>query len=230
MSNTFYNKLVGKAGVSDPKALYKTAMCKEGDNCTRGTKCSFAHSAEELRKKECSFFKRNGICKNGTNCTFSHDVKVEKECKFGLACRFYNSPSGCVFQHTPQSVIARCSFCGGGHALENCERREVRAEKKKARTAPAATSTGSSTSTTAKNNMFDVLGDAVSDAASDNSTAPEQCPFCALNGVVAFHSQAECTTEVRVETNRNYATAVSTAPPKNYSARWADMVDEDDEE
>jgi uncharacterized Fe-S cluster protein YjdI len=54
--------------------LRKTKMCKYGGRCTRGEKCMFAHSQDEIihpffKSKECKF-KEN--CRYGDNCKYRH--------------------------------------------------------------------------------------------------------------------------------------------------------------
>lgn len=49
-------------------------MCKsvtEGTTCRYGSKCNFAHSESELRRRPCINF-QNGYCKFGENCRFDH--------------------------------------------------------------------------------------------------------------------------------------------------------------
>ena len=52
----------------DKTKLLKTKLCKYGDKCNLGKKCTFAHSDAELRTKPCRF---NINCRN-PSCSFSH--------------------------------------------------------------------------------------------------------------------------------------------------------------
>eukprot|EP00928_Gymnodinium_smaydae_P065349 TRINITY_DN4850_c0_g1_i3.p1 TRINITY_DN4850_c0_g1~~TRINITY_DN4850_c0_g1_i3.p1 ORF type:complete len:214 (-),score=22.93 TRINITY_DN4850_c0_g1_i3:645-1286(-) len=59
----------------------RTKMCTfhAAGKCTRGSSCTFAHQAEELRPqldlsktRPCKFFSRGSICRKGQACPFAH--------------------------------------------------------------------------------------------------------------------------------------------------------------
>lgn len=61
--------------------LCKTRMCKffEEGNCSKGDKCSFAHSLSDLQSRPnlhktqlCMAFERNGTCRDGPACKYAH--------------------------------------------------------------------------------------------------------------------------------------------------------------
>ncbi|KAI9282735.1 hypothetical protein BY458DRAFT_497209 [Sporodiniella umbellata] len=66
------------------KNLYKTELCRnweETNQCRYGTKCQYAHGAQDLREIErhpkyktqkCRTFDKSGACPYGARCTFRH--------------------------------------------------------------------------------------------------------------------------------------------------------------
>ena len=73
------------------KLLFKTELCSSWlrrGRCEYGDKCSFAHGADELRRRtevpRCKNYKSLpcqgwiacGVCPYGTNCQFSHDPRL----------------------------------------------------------------------------------------------------------------------------------------------------------
>ena len=79
-----------KAQAPQPKQepLKKTRMCRsveEGKRCRYGSKCSFAHKASELVKKQCGFptcrFFKHPNPKTGKKCMYWHDETVAEYAK-----------------------------------------------------------------------------------------------------------------------------------------------------
>ncbi|CAO3697079.1 unnamed protein product [Rhizopus stolonifer] len=66
------------------KNLYKTELCRnweETNQCRYGSKCQYAHGAQDLREIErhpkyktqkCRTFDKSGACPYGARCTFRH--------------------------------------------------------------------------------------------------------------------------------------------------------------
>lgn len=94
------SKLERKAGtksyyIKKRVSLYKTEICKsfEASNiCKYGTKCQFAHSAEELREVErhpryktelCRTYLERGECPYGKRCCFIHSSASDLEGEYG---------------------------------------------------------------------------------------------------------------------------------------------------
>lgn len=78
-----------KAEAANVKALCKrTRICKFNltGSCTRGSACSFAHSAVDLqdepdlwKTKMCTSFSHSGRCKRGNTCKFAHGLHELRE-------------------------------------------------------------------------------------------------------------------------------------------------------
>merc|ERR1712232_1168922 len=90
----------------------KTRLCANLQNCTKGDKCNFAHSVEELKMKPnlvktklCPSIQKIGHCPHGESCKYAHNElelratpNIYKtslcnnymmgQCKLGLHCRF----------------------------------------------------------------------------------------------------------------------------------------------
>jgi len=98
----------------------KTEMCRFflSNRCLRGSRCTFAHSLEEIRKKPdlkstsmCKNFLRSGACDNPL-CSFAHDVRElrasagffkTKLCKFAVSGRCKHGTT-CRFAHTIEEL------------------------------------------------------------------------------------------------------------------------------
>ncbi len=78
---------------TDPAVLYKTKLCefhRTPSGCARGPSCTFAHSADELRK----FSPSSHHSSDDEDLTLTSNSSSLIKTKF---CRFFWAPSGCIF-------------------------------------------------------------------------------------------------------------------------------------